>query len=298
MSARMKSAIHSTIKTFVFLVTLFSCTYASAQDSVPTPDNKGDQPISLTSQNDRKTEEEKAKDNESPFSTYRDNYLLMGWSDSNLTKDLVLKFQVSVKLRLPIHGLFLAYTQRSFMDVLQESTPFYDHNFEPEVFYVYTFSDQFTQNHSLQSLQIGYKHESNGLDAIDSRSWERIYLEALIKKGGWYIRPTIWFPFLEDIGNSDIEKFYGYSELTVAYIWSNDVRLSGQFHLGTDITNGNIKADITLPFHILFKTLPSGWSQSNLWFQVWQGHGETLLGLQESSTAISVGVGFRPDFSE
>lgn len=298
MSARMKSAIHSTIKTFAFLVTLFSCTYASAQDSVPTPDDNGDQPISLTSQNDRKTEEEKAKDNESPFSTYKDNYLLMGWSDSALTDDLVFKFQVSAKLRLPVNGLFLSYTQRSFMDVLQDSAPFYDHNFEPEVFYVYTFSDAFTQNYWLRSLQFGYRHSSNGLETVNSRSWERIYLEAAIKKGGWYIRPTVWIPFFKDAGNSDIEKFYGYSEITIAYVWDNDMRLSGQFRLGTDFTKGNAKVDMTLPFQIFFKTLPSGWSQSNLWFQAWQGYGETLLGLHESSTAFAVGVGFRPDFSE
>lgn len=298
MSVRMKSRSYFNIKTFILFISIFFYSFAFAQDPASTPDSKNDQPISLTSQNDTKIEEEKAKDTESPFSVYKDNYLLLGWSDSALTDDLVFKFQVSAKLRLPIDGLFLSYTQRSFMDVLHDSAPFYDHNFEPEVFYVYTFSDAFTQNYWLRSFQFGYRHSSNGLETVNSRSWERIYLEAAIKKGGWYIRPTVWIPFFKDPGNNDIEKFYGYSEITIAYVWNNDIRLSGQFRLGTNFPKGNAKVDMTLPFQIFFKTLPSGWSQSNLWFQAWQGYGETLLGLHESSTAFAVGVGFRPDFNE
>lgn len=237
-------------------------------------------------------------ENESPFSMYKDTYLLGGYSNSSLNKDLVFKFQISAKFRMPIPGIYLAYTQRSFMDVLEDSAPFTDHNFEPELYYIYSFSDKFTERNWLRSLQAGYRHGSNGLNGAVSRSWERLYLETEFKYKGLYLRPTVWFPFFKEPGNSDVEKYWGYGEMLLAYVWENDIRMSGLVHMGTDWLKGNVKVDVTLPFVLFFKTPARGWKQSNLWFQVFQGHGETFLGLKESSTAIAVGVGFRPDFDK
>ncbi len=237
-------------------------------------------------------------DNESPFSLYKDTYLLAGYSDSALNKELIFKFQISAKFRMPLPGLYIAYTQRSFMDVLATSAPFVDHNFEPEVYYVYSFSDKFTKRNWLRSFQFGYRHGSNGLNGLSSRSWERMYLEAEFKKKGFYVRPTIWLPFYKDNPNNNIEDYWGYGELTVAYVWDNDIRISGKGHMGTDWPKGNIKVDLTVPFRVFFENLAPGWKQSNLWFQAWQGYGETFLGFQEASTALAVGVGFRPDFDK
>lgn len=247
----------------------------------------------------------KDENNESPFSLYKDTYLLLGYSDSKLNKEMVFKYQISAKFRMPIPGVYLAYTQRSFMDVLADSAPFVDHNFEPEVYYIYSFSDRFVRKNWLKSIQVGYRHESNGLDGSRSRSWERLFAEAEFKHGGFSIRQTVWFPFFKDDGNMDVEKYYGYGEFSLAYVWDNDVRLSGLFHAGTNLLNnwdrvprGNVKLDLTMPFQLFFNTLARGWKQSNLWCQVFQGYGETFLGYNEASTAISVGVGFRPDFAK
>ena len=238
------------------------------------------------------------EDNESPFSLYKNTYLLLGYSSSALNKPMVIKFQISTKFRMPIRGVYLAYTQRSFMDVLEDSAPFTDHNFEPEAYYVYSFSDRFVKKNWLHSLQAGYRHGSNGLIGATSRSWERIYFEAEFKHGGLYLIPSIWFPFFKEAGNDNVEKYYGYSELNAAYIWDNDIRLSGQFHMGTDWPKGNAKVDLTVPFQLFFTTTARGWKQSNLWFQFFQGYGESFLGLKENSTALAMGVGFRPDFAK
>jgi phospholipase A1 len=242
--------------------------------------------------------DECAKENESPFSLYKDTYLLMGYSDSIFNKNLVFKFQLSAKFRMPIHGVYLAYTQRSFMDVLKKSAPFTDHSFEPELYYIYSFSDRFNESYWLRSVQAGYRHSSNGRDGTTSRSWDRLYVDMELKHKGLYISPTVWFPFLRDPDNKDVENYYGYGELLLAYVWDDDIRVSGLFHAGTDWPKGNIKADLSLPFQLFFNTLAKGWKQSNLWFQVFEGYGETFLGFRESSTAIAVGVGFRPDFDK
>lgn len=239
-----------------------------------------------------------AEENETPFSLYKDTYLLLGYSDSAFNKPMVFKFQISAKFRMPIPGIYLAYTQRSFMDVLAESAPFTDHNFEPEVYYIYSFSDRFVLKNWLHSMQVGYRHGSNGLDGVNSRSWERIYAEIEFIHGGLYLRPSIWFPFFKEAGNSDVEDYYGYGELTAAYIWDNDIRLSGRFRMGTSWPKGNATVDLTVPFQLFFNTTARGWKQSNLWFQAFQGYGETFLGLHEASTAFAVGVGFRPDFDK
>jgi outer membrane phospholipase A len=243
---------------------------------------------------DEENEATKVDNNESPFSLYKDTYLLAGYSNSSLNKDLVFKFQISAKFRMPVPGIYLAYTQRSFMDVLEDSAPFTDHNFEPEIYYVNSFAEK----RLIRSAQIGYRHGSNGLTGVPSRSWERIYLEAEFKRNGIYVRPTVWFPFFKEPGNADVEKYWGYGELLLAYVWENDVRVSALFHAGTDWPKGKAKIDVTLPFAMFFDHPAQGWKQSNLWFQVFHGYGETFLGLKESSTAVAVGVGFRPDFDK
>lgn len=242
--------------------------------------------------------DEKSEESESPFSLYKDTYLLLGYSNSNLNKDLVFKFQISAKFRMPVPGIYVAYTQRSFMDVLEDSAPFTDHNFEPEVYYIYSFSDEFIENNWLRSVQAGYRHGSNGLNGTTSRSWERLYVETEFKNNGFYIRPTVWFPFFKEPGNSDVESYWGYGELLVAHVWENDVRVSGLLRAGTDWGKGSAKVDLTLPFALFFDNPAKGWKQSNLWFQAFHGYGETFLGLKESSTAVAVGVGFRPDFDK
>jgi phospholipase A1 len=233
----------------------------------------------------------------SPFSMYKDSYGLFGYSSSALNEPLVFKFQISVKFKMPVAGLYLAYTQRSFMDLLEESAPFIDHYYKPELYYIYTLPEQYAENHWLQSLQIGYRHTSNGEQQAVSQSWDRIYLDAVLRKGGWYVRTSLWVPIFTDLANDvDVTDYWGYGELQVARILNNNMRLSAIARKGTDLTKGNIRVDFTIPFANLFSNLAHGWDQSNLWFQLFHGHGETFIGIEESSTALAVGVGFRPDF--
>lgn len=234
-------------------------------------------------------------DFDSPFSMYNENYLLLGWDDSYLNQGFIAKFQVSAKFAFPVKGLFFGYTQRSFMDVLEDSTPLYDNNYMPEFYYVYTFSDKFTNKHKVRFLKAGYIHESNGREGLDSRSWERLYAEASFEFGGLYIQPMAWFPFFKDTQNPDITRYYGYGEINAGYIWPNDIQLSGRVRKGTDLKKGNVKIDFSVPFTIFDKELPKGWSRSYMWLQVWQGYGESYIGYREATTAVAAGVGFRPE---
>ena len=233
---------------------------------------------------------------ETPFSVYRDNYLLGGWNNSDLNRGFVVKFQISAKLKTPIPGLYLAYSQRSFWDILEESYPFYDHNFQPEVYYAHSFSEKFSSTHGLRNIRIGYAHESNGLSLPDSRSWDRAYGSAEFVFSRFYFTPTIWLPFFLDDGNPDLRQYFGYGQLEFGYIWENDIRFVARVRPGTRWPRGNIKTDMTIPFHIMTKSLPKSWSRASLWIQVWHGYGESLVGYRESATAVAVGFGFRPDF--
>ena len=236
-------------------------------------------------------------DLDTPFSVYHENYFLLGYDTSDLDHGFVPKFQVSAKFSVPVKGVFFAYTQRTFMDFLGNSSPLYDNSYSPEAYYIFTFSDHFTTKHKLHYLKAGYFHESNGKDGLTSRSWERVYAEAEFVKGGFYIIPTVWVPFFKDDQNPDVEKYYGYGELTAGYIWENDVQLSAKGRLGTDLNKGNVRIDFSIPFRLFSSHVANakGWARSYLWFQAFEGYGETFLGYNQTNTAVAAGFGFRPE---
>jgi phospholipase A1/A2 len=117
------------------------------------------------------------------------------------------KFQFSVKYRLLTFGkgkpdrppaLQLAYTQRSLWDTGKPSEPFYDTSYMPEVF-VESLAPQREQWGSFSSLgwSMGWRHESNGKDGDDSRSWDVVLARVGVAFGspeGWYlaVAPEIW----------------------------------------------------------------------------------------------------------
>lgn len=69
-----------------------------------------------------------------------------------------------------------------------------------------------------EEIDLGVEHESNGLDAESSRSWNRIY-------AGFELEPhpkvdatlKFWHIFSTGDNDPDIDEFLGNAELTLAY---------------------------------------------------------------------------------
>ena len=186
------------------------------------------------------------------LSTHRRNYLLSGF-----TGDTEVKFQFSVKYDLwpneSPSSLHLAYTQKSLWNLYKLSSPFGETNYNPEIFYTYTFNahgravaqtsddahvvpiddaeggivgetaptPETRARCSISYARAGAEHESNGLSGAQSRGWNRIYVSAL---GGCDLTGTLyfvggvkaWAPPFGVSDNLDISQYLGSGQLSLA----------------------------------------------------------------------------------
>ncbi|MCB0272875.1 MAG: phospholipase A [Bdellovibrionales bacterium] len=220
------------------------------------------------------------------LSIYEDTYALIGPDTTGLADDLVFKFQISSKLKILDSNLYLAYTQRSFMDVMEGSFPFFDHSFRPEVLYrKYAHHEE-----PLRWWQISILHESNGREEPFSRSWNQISGRLLFQWSSWYVLPQLWIPFLVD--NDNFTDFMGFGSLTFGHLWKNDVRLSAWVRPGSKFEKAAVRADLSVPWGSLFSSYKKRTS-TGLWLQAFHGYGDSLLGYDMRSTSIAVGFGIQ-----
>lgn len=125
------------------------------------------------------------------------NYLLLGKPETKIQ----FSFKAKVMPNVPI---FLAYSQRIFWDLFEESSPFIDINYHPSTFYRIKLGP--SQQSTLDL--IAYEHESNGKGDSDSRSWDRAGVRVLF--GRWMVRG--WVPFNYDPKNRDLAEYRGIYE--------------------------------------------------------------------------------------
>jgi phospholipase A1 len=199
-------------------------------------------------------------------------------------------FQFSAKHRLLGTELYFGYTQRSFWQLYNqdESRPFRETNFNPELFY--RWEPQWKRLPEL-GLDIGLEHESNGRDLPLSRSWNRIYGGLFLPRGkslyylkGWWRIPERAKRDPEDAGgddNPDIQDYLGYGELHYARQIGEQQQLA--LMLRGNPATGKGAASVT-------------WSRpnSNRTFfyavRLWHGYGESLIDYDRSVTRFSLGI--------
>ncbi|MEZ4705533.1 MAG: phospholipase A [Bdellovibrionota bacterium] len=226
-----------------------------------------------------------------PLFLHRDNYLLVGGDTLGRSGNAVFKFQISGKFQVLWSKLYIAYTQRSFMALRQSSFPFYDHNFEPEIFYNLLEKNY----HWFEGVQFGLNHQSNGKAGADSRSWNRAYAKFYFENGAFYFRPGIYIPFLDDAGTGHTEslaKYMGVVSLETGYRWKKNLELSAIGKVGSGGNRGSIQVDFSAPFGFVDR-ISKKHEYSRIWFQAWYGYGESLIGFDQKNFSAALGVGFR-----
>jgi len=225
------------------------------------------------------------------FSLHKENYLLpLTWGNrAEGSRDAELKFQFSFKQQL-YDSLYFAYTQKSFWRVLdgEDSRPFRETNYNPELFWrlLRTTPDGISWGGDL-----GFEHESNGAREPTSRSWNRLYLAPTIGYKGLAASLKLWYRLEEEVKedpsdptgdeNPDIEEFYGYGELRLAYTSAADHRaaLMARYNFATD--KGGLQFDYGWP---------TGIPNLYIYGQLWTGYGESLIDYNRSLTRYGVGV--------
>ena len=230
---------------------------------------------------------------------YKMNYLLpitYDFVSHPGRKDTETKFQISFKKSLAkdLFGtkneLFLGYTQTSWWQTSEKSSPFRETNYMPELFMVFPY---LKKQSPLKAYTIGILHQSNGQGGTISRSWNRIYLNGIFQKDGVFIIPRVWYRIPEHKkrniydssgdDNPDIYKYLGYGDLRISYPYKR--------HLFTLLLRDNFKFDGTNRGAVQFDwTFPLPWISDTFgYLQIFSGYGESLIDYNKRNDKIGLG---------
>ena len=203
-----------------------------------------------------------------------------------------LKFQLSFKTKVAENlfgdngDIWVAYTQSSRWQAYnaEESRPFRETNYEPEVILV------FRSNYDIAGWRgrmtgISLDHMSNGRADPLSRSWNRVILNFGLDRENWALMLRPWFRIKEnarDDNNPDIENYMGRGDATL--VWNHnghEVSLMARHSLRFgDRSHGALQLDYGFPISNLLRGH----------VQVFDGYGESMIDYNHKATYIGVGV--------
>jgi len=261
------------------------------------------------------------KKTDRPVSAHKVNYFSVNHWPGN--ENAQLKYQISMKFRVLEPNLYVlkynlfpayfSYTQMSLWNISQQSGPVEESNYNPEFFLDYPVNTAISGRFKLRNLVIGLlEHESNGLDDVQSRSWNRQYIlikfgfesreklavtnSFLSDKALLYVK--LWHAsgyssqdaYLQSIGSSSTFLDYmGRGELGVSvrnFLWRGSLR-DHQLDMRTPIFRDKSKDSYEIEFR---QQLP--YMNFALYLQYWYGYGETLLRFDQFGRRGFVGLAF------
>lgn len=234
-------------------------------------------------------------DNQPFFGLYKDNYFIFGPAigPKPTAENTNVKFQISIAQRitksvLPFNTyLYLFYTQKVFWNVLQNSLPMTDLNFNPGIGLA---KPLFVTDRYIGKVMLVLEHESNGKDGDASRSWNKVSLGANIMiDPNVMVHAKFWIPMIDGGNNRDILKYNGIYQ-TGVQVMSRDRRF-----------NCSVTLVKRSGFNLNFNTIVEGgmrlWKNANeyLFFQYYNGYGEGLLEYNRYHSQFRVGIQIKPN---
>lgn len=238
-------------------------------------------------------------DNGPSFTLYKDNYFIFGTTLAHTPTNANsnAKFQISFSQRLTrstLPGnthLYLFYSQKCFWNLIQESLPMTDINFNPGIGLARPL---FSDGRFIGKLMLMLEHESNGKDTINSRSWNKISLGAnIVVDPHMVVHGKVWIPIVDGENNRDILDYCGIFQAGVSFLSTNQ-KFGMAFNLvkrkGWDL---NYNTSIELSYR--FSRKDSHW----LFLQYYNGYGEGLLDYKQHQSMLRAGFVIKPRiFSE
>lgn len=232
------------------------------------------------------------------FGILKDNYFITG---NPLNKQINVdnadvKYQISFRQRLSSSYLpfntfmFISYTQKSFWNIYKKSSPFRDTNFNPGIgFGRYLISDD---NNYMGSVFLQLEHESNGKDSLNSRSWDFVSLSGKYYfNDRLFFRAKAWLPLvlLMDNTNTDLLTYKGYGNLSIDYRthnerWWFNATITPRHNFITMNTNLSAAFRVSEKFN------------QYLFFELYNGRGDSLLDYKKHDLKLRVGMCIKPDF--
>jgi phospholipase A1/A2 len=215
--------------------------------------------------------------------------------------DPAAKFQFSFKYKLlefsevaphrMARTLHFAYTQRSLWDIKEESSPFYDTSYMPELMYQSLAPmPEKDSGFTWLGFQAAFKHESNGRAGAQSRSVNIVYGRTVFAFGhlnGWHLLaiPEV-FGYVSSVDeNSDIADYRGYGKLSVIIGRNDGPSLTTLLWAGKDFDHVSTQLDFTLPVRTKLLNF-----ETYFLVQYFNGYGESLLSYNTHSETIRAGI--------
>lgn len=237
----------------------------------------------------------RAFDNGPYFTLYKDNYFIFGTDVGHQRPSRTntnIKFQISISQRLtksvlPWHTyLYLFYSQKCFWNVLEESMPMTDLNFNPGIGLA---KPLFVKNRFVGKMMLMLEHESNGKDGPASRSWNKVTLGANVM-----IDPTlmvhgkVWLPIIDGQNNKDILDYCGIYQMGLSYMAPNKRFGASVVLVKRRGWKLNYNTIVELNYRIF--------NRENQYFflQYYNGYGEGLLDYKVYKSQLRVGIVIKP----
>ena len=232
--------------------------------------------------------------NQPYFGLYKDNYFIFGPPiGQKVTKENTnIKFQISIAQRLTNATLpwgtylYLFYSQKCFWNVLENSMPMTDLNFNPGIGLTKTL---FVKNRYVGKVSLIIEHESNGRDSIWSRSWNKVSLAAnIIIDPNLSVAGKIWAPIIDGMNNKDILHYCGLYQISVQAMTDNR-KFTGALTLVKRAGNFfNYNTILELAWRFSRK------SNQYFFLQYYNGYGEGLLDYKVFKSQLRVGIVIKP----
>lgn len=212
-------------------------------------------------------------------------YTFHGRPNDPKYKQAETKFQFSVKKVLFENVLFLGeswnfgYTQTAWWQMYAESAPFRELNYAPELFVSFPFSGFGW----LKSMSVGFMHQSNGKDGADSRSWNRVYANAVFHHKRFVFLPRLWYIVPESSldENKDIRKYLGNFDAKIAYL-GRDTFAYILLRNNLNFKHNKGAVEINAGFDLF--------DNGVFWFvQYFNGYGESLIDYQRYINKLGIG---------
>lgn len=232
--------------------------------------------------------------NQPYFGLYKDNYFIFGPSvgPKPTRQNTNVKFQISIAQRLTKSTLpwgtylYLFYSQKCFWNILENSMPMTDLNFNPGIGLV---KPLFVKNRFIGKLIMLLEHESNGRDGTESRSWNKISFGANIMiDPNFMVHGKFWIPIVDGVENKDILDYCGTYQVGTQ-IFSTDRRWGASVTL-VKRKGWKLNYNTILEFNYrLFKR-----DNQYLFLQYYNGYGEGLLDYKQFHSMLRIGLVIKP----
>jgi len=227
------------------------------------------------------------------FTLFKDNYFIGGIPVGQKIKanNSNVKFQLSINHRLtksvlPFNTyLFLNFSQKTIWNVMEESLPMRDMNFNPGIGIGHLIIHK---NKYIGRTFIMLEHESNGKDSLASRSWNKVSANTSImlsKRFNAHLK--LWIPIIDSDNNRDILEYNGIGHFGLDYISSNQ-----RFQAGLLSTWRTKSFSFNTQWELSFKLYKK--VNQFLFIQYYNGYGENLLDYNQYKSVLRVGFVIKP----